>query len=186
MSLRSGLIALLLLPLLAVADARAGDEDFKVRAAWVNVRDSVFEVNARVDYPLDARVQAALDAGVAVNFDLDCLVVKQNRYWIDTTLLDVTLTRELTWNGLTQRYVLRERDSSEQQAFATLDEALAAAGEVTGWPVVVEPQLDGDATYSISVRAGYRRGSPARLRSLLPWLDGWNRRTEWHEWVLPR
>lgn len=185
MNARSGLIALLLLPLLAAA-AHAGEQEFKVRAAWVNVRDAVFEVHARVQYPLDTRVQTALDAGAPVNFDLECMVVKQNRYWLDTTLVEVRLTRQLTWNALAQRYVLRERESSEQQSFATLEEALAAAGEVTGWPVVVEPQLDGDATYSIRVRAGYRRGSPARLRGLLPWLDGWNRRTEWHSWVLPR
>lgn len=185
MSIRSGLLALLL-PCMAVAFAHAGEQEFKVRSAWVNVRDAVFEVNARIQYPLDARVQAALDAGASVNFDLDCLVVRQNRYWLDSTLVDVRLTRELTWNGLAQRYVLRERESSALQSFATLDEALAAAGEVTGWPVVVEPQLDGDATYSIRVRAGFRRGNPARLRGLLPWLDGWNRRTEWHTWVLPR
>ena len=54
-----------------------------------------------------------------------------------------------------------------------------------GWPVVVEPQLDSDGAYSIRVRAGYRRGSPARLRALLPWLDGWTRHTDWHSWVLP-
>jgi len=186
MSLRSGLIALLLLPVLAVAQAHAGEDPFRVRSAWVNVRDAVFEVHARVEFPVDPRVQRALDAGAPVHFDIDCQVVQQSRYWFDSTLVDVTLTRELTWNGLTQRYVLRERESSEQQSYATLEEALVAAGEVDGWPVVVEPQLDGDTTYSIRVRAGYRRGNPARLRGLLPWLDGWNRNTEWHAWVLPR
>lgn len=185
MSLRSGLVALLL-PFVAVAMAQAADAQFKLRSAWVNVRDAVFEVHARVDFPPDERLQEALDAGASVYFDLDCLVIRQNRFWIDSTLVDATLTRELTWNGLTQRYVLRERESSEQQSFATLAEALAAAGEVNDWPVVVEPQLDEDATYTIRVRAGYRRGNPPRLRGLLPWLDGWNRRTDWHAWALPR
>lgn len=186
MNLRSTLAALLLLPFLAVAFARAGEGDFEVRSAWVNVRDSVFEVNARIDYPVDQRVQAALDAGASVHFDLACMVVKQNRYWLDDNIVDVTLSRELSWNGLTQRYVLREAERTEQQSFATLDEALAAAGQVVNWPVVVEPQLDNDATYIIRVRAGYRRGSPARLRALMPWLDGWSARTDWHAWVLPR
>lgn len=186
MSFRSGLIALLLLPWLAAALAHAADDPFRVRSAWVNVRDSVFEVHARVEFPADPRVQRALDAGASVHFDIDCQVVRQSRYWLDSTLVDVTLTRELSWNGLTQRYVLRERESSETQSFATIEEALVAAGEVDGWPVVVEPQLDGDASYQIRVRAGYRRGNPARLRGLLPWLDGWNRNTEWHAWALPR
>lgn len=179
------LIALLLLLLLAVAMARAGEQDFKVRSAWVNVRDAVFEVNARIQYPLDPRVQEALDAGASVHFDLQCEVVKQSRYWLDSTLVDVKLERELTWNGLTQRYVLREGEHSEQLSFATLDEALAAAGHVESWPVVVGPQLESNASYQIRVRAAYRRGSPARLRALMPWGDDWSRRTEWHTWTLP-
>ena len=100
--------------------------------------------------------------------------------------VDVSLHRELSWNALTQLYELKARDGGEVKSFATVQEALAAAGEVVDWPVVVEPQLDPDATYQIRVRAGYRRGSPARLRALLPWIDGWNSRTEWHAWVLPR
>jgi hypothetical protein len=185
MSPRSGLAALLLLPFIAAGLVRANDGDFKVRSAWVNVRDAVFEVNARIQYPLDPRVQEALDAGASVHFDLECVVVRQNRYWLDSTVVDVQLERELTWNGLTQRYVLREGENSEQQSFPTLAEALSAAGQVVNWPVVVGSQLDADASYYIRVRAGYRRGSPARLRVLMPWLDGWSRRTEWHSWTLP-
>jgi hypothetical protein len=179
------LAALLLLPLLAVVVAHAAGQDFRVRSAWVNLRDTVFEVNARVEYPLDPRVQAALEAGASVHFDLQCVVVRESRYWFDGTVVDVVLERELTWNGLTQRYVLREGEHSELQSFASLEEALAAAGQVVNWPVVVGSQLDADASYYIRVRAAYRRGSPARLRALLPWGDDWSRRTEWHTWTLP-
>jgi hypothetical protein len=50
----------------------------------------------------------------------------------------------------------------------TLDQALEAAGIVEGWPVVVEPQLDPDSTYTISVRAGVRRGRMSdALRALI-------------------
>lgn len=186
MKFRSGLLALLLLPILVAGWARAADGEFTVSSAWVNVRGAVFEVNARVDYPLDRRMREALDAGAIVHFALDCVIEKQSRYWLDTSLVDVTLHRELSWNALTQLYELKVRDGTEVQSFATVEVALAAAGEVVDWPVVVEPQLDPDATYQIRVRAGYRRGSPARLRALLPWIDGWNSRTEWHAWVLPR
>jgi Domain of unknown function (DUF4390) len=185
-SFRTHLVALLLLLPLAAAPLRASTADFLVSSAWVNVRNGVFEMNASIDYPLEERVQTALDAGVSVHFDLRCVVETKGRYWFDDTLVDVVLRRELAWNALTQSYVLREVDSREQRSFATLAEAMAAAGEIVGWPVVVEPQLDPDETYRIRVRASYRRGSLARLRGLLPWFDGWNRETEWHSWTLPR
>jgi hypothetical protein len=186
-SFRSHLVALmLLLPLAAAAPLRASTADFLVSSAWVNVRNGVFEVNALIDYPLEERVQVALDAGVSVHFDLRCVVETKGRYWFDDTMVDVMLRRELVWNALTQSYVLKDVDSREQRSFATLPEALTAAGEIVDWPVVVEPQLDPDETYRIRVRASYRRGSPARLRGLLPWFDGWSRETEWHAWTLPR
>ena len=63
MSLRLAVFALLLLPLAAVGQARASTEVFQVSSAWVNVNGGVFEVNARIDYPLEDRVKAALDVG---------------------------------------------------------------------------------------------------------------------------
>jgi hypothetical protein len=138
-------------------------------------------------FPADDRVRAALDAGATIDFDLQAVVEKENRYWLDTTLVDVVLRRALSWNGLAQRYVVKEFPGGELRSFVTLDEALVAAGEVVNWPVVVETQLDPEATYLIRVRAGFRRGSlPASLRTLMPWSDGWNRRSKWYTWTLPR
>jgi Domain of unknown function (DUF4390) len=186
MSLRSGLFALLLLPLAAAA-AEQADGKWLLDSAWVNVRGAVFEVNARAAYPVDERVRTTLDAGATVYFDIQALVEKKSRYWFDDTLVDVTLKRALTWNALTRRYELKELADGELRTFATLEHAVVAAGEVVNWPVIVEPQLDQDANYRIRVRAGYHRGSlPASLQALLPWSDGWNRRSEWSSWTLPR
>lgn len=177
------LLALWLLPWAAVHAA----ERVEVRSAYVNVRGGVFELNARTVFPPDEQVRTALAAGATINFDLQAVVNKQRRYWMDQTLVDVILRRELSWNEVSQRYVLRDVDRGEQQSFADLEEALVAAGTVQDWPVVVEPQLDPDATYEISVRAGFRRGRlPNTLRSLIFWSDGWNRRSPWYTWILPR
>jgi hypothetical protein len=186
MSLRSASLALLLLlPLAAAEPARAADP--QVESAWVNVRGAVFEVNARTEFPADERVRTALESGVTIDFDLQAVVEKENRYWLNTTLVDVILRRSLAWNALAQRYLLKDEHSGQQRSFITLDEALLAAGEVVDWPVVVEPQLDPEASYSIRLRAGYRRGGlPASLTVLMPWSDGWNRRSKWYTWTLPR
>ena len=75
--------------------------------------------------------------------------------------------------------------SGDQKSFATLQQALAYLGKVDGWPILVEPQLDG-GRYIISVRAGVRRGKlPASLRALLFWTDDWQRVSKWYSWSLP-
>ena len=186
MSLRAGMVAWLLLPLL-VAQPVQGVEPIQVEAAWVNVRGAVFEVNARVAYAGDKSVRAALEDGATVQFELQAVVEKQHRYWWDATVVDVVLRRALSRNALTERYELKDLPAGELRTFATLEEAMMVAGEVVDWPVVLEPQLDPEANYRMRVRAGYRRGNvPSSLQALLPWSDGWNRRSEWSSWILPR
>jgi hypothetical protein len=180
-----GFVALLLLPLFAaVAHASTG---FTVQSAVVTVRDGVYELDARVIFPLNDDVRSSLANGATVRLALQAVVEKQRRYWFDKQLVDATLRRELTWNAVSQRYILKYVDRGEQDSFVALDEALAAVGVMNGWRILVESRLDPETTYEISVRAGYRSSSlPNALRALAFWSDGWVHRTQWKSWILPR
>ena len=182
-------IAVLLLLLSAVGGVTAAalDGKLEVQSAYVTVREGIFELNARTIYPLNDDIRTALTDGIKLGFELQAVVNRQRRFWVDQTMVDITLRRELFWHAVSERYVLRDPDRGEQQVFVSLDQALAAAGVVTAWPVVVEPQLQPDSTYSISVRARIRRGHlPATLRALIWWSDSWKRSSEWYTWTLPR
>jgi hypothetical protein len=173
--------------LLAGAPVARAADDVVVQSAFVNVRGGVFELNARTIYPLNDDVRVALGDGATVNLELRAVVDRQRRYWVDDTLVEVVLRRDLSWNALTGRYLLRDVARGEQESFAALDEALIAAGMVNDWPVVVEPQLDPDGAYVIRVRARIRRGRlPDALGALRFWTDGWNRSSKWYTWILPR
>ena len=175
----------LLLPLVVALPAHAA-EDIVVRSASVKVQGDVFELKVRSEFPVDEQLRTALTSGATVDLDLQVTVERKKRYWLDKQLVEDNLRRELFLNALSQRYVLKEIESGQQQTFATLEEALAAAGIVESWPVKVEPKLDPDATYEISVRARLRRGRvPSALRALTFWTRYWNR-SEWYTWTLPR
>jgi hypothetical protein len=181
-----GLVLALLLACAPLARA-AESSDPAVTSAYVTVQDGVFLLNVRTEYPLTEDIRRALDDGVTLNFDLQALVQKQRRYWYDADLVDATLRRELSWHAVSERYVLKDLSLGGQQLFTSLEEALEAAGTVQGWPVIVEPQLEADGVYEISVRASTRRGHmPDALRLLLIWSDSWNRSSDWYVWVLPR
>jgi hypothetical protein len=184
---RGGFMSALLLVCAMLCPVAQARDDIVVQSAFVNVRAGVFELNARTIFPLNEDVRAALADGATISLELRAVVEKKRRYWWDATLVDVTLKRELTWNAVSERYILREPDHTEQESFTALDQALSAAGQVQAWPVVVEPQLDPDATYAIRVRAGVRRGRlPGALRTLMFWSDDWNRSSDWYSWILPR
>ena len=182
-------VALLLLSLLVTGPiaADALDGTLEVRSAYVNVDGGVFQLNARMVFPLNDDIRSALKDGVTLYFDLQALVERRRRYWLDATVVDITLRRELSWHEVSERFVVRDVERGELENFTSLDQALQAIGSVDNWPVVVEPQLDADGSYEIRVRASVRRGSmPDALRTLIWWSDSWHRSSEWYSWSLPR
>jgi hypothetical protein len=181
---------LLLLSLAVAAPLRAAD-DIELQAFNVGTRAGKYEFSGRAIVPADDEVRTALASGVTINLRLEALVEKRNKYWVDETVEKGRLQRELSWNALSQRYVLRydskEAEAGRQQTFATLEEALVAAGDVQNWAVVVEAELDPDASYRFSMRASLRRGRLAStLKDLTFWTRYWNHRSEWQSWTLRR
>jgi hypothetical protein len=169
----------------SVGFADALDGVLEVRSAYVNVDKGVFLLYARVEYPLGPNLRNTLKDGVTLTFDLDARVDRERHFWFNANIVDLTLRRELTYHAVSDRYVVRDTRSRDQQSFSTLDEALDYLARVDGWPILVEPQLDG-GSYTISVRAGVRRGHlPASLRAILFWTDDWARVSEWYTWSLP-
>jgi Domain of unknown function (DUF4390) len=167
------------------ASADALDGALEVRSAYVNIDHGVFLLHARVDYPVGPSVRDALRDGITLAFDLDVRVDRERRFWFNASVVDLTLRRELSYHAVSDRYVVRDSRSGDQDSFATIEEALDFLGRVDAWPILVEPQLDG-GNYTISVRAGVRRGHlPASLRALMFWTDDWARQSEWYTWTLP-
>ena len=167
------------------ASADALDGVLEVRSAYVNIDNGVFLLHARVEYPITPAIRAALRDGVTLTFELDTRVERERRLWFNSSVVDLTLRRELMYHAVSDRYVVRDVKTGQQENFPTLDEAMTYLGRIDGWPILVEPQLNG-GSYLISVRAGVRRGRlPASLRALFFWTDDFRRVSEWYSWSLP-
>ena len=182
---RFAALCVLLLAAWSLSFADALDGVFEVRSAYVNIDKGVFLLHARVAYPVSEAIRSAIKDGVTLTFDLDARVDRERHFWFNANIVDLTLRRELTYHAVSDRYVVRDTRSRDQVSFPTLEEALDHLGKIEAWPILVEPQLDG-GTYTISVRAGMRRGHlPASLRAILFWTDDWARVSEWYTWSLP-
>jgi hypothetical protein len=119
------------------------------------------------------------------------IVSRERRFWMDESVAEYTLKRELSYHAVSDRYLTREVGSasttSEQHSYATLEEALEALGTVDAWPFLIAPQLSQNRQYRVALRAGVRRGRlPDTLRVLLFWTDDWHRESEWFSWSLQR
>ena len=170
--------------------ADALDGLLEVRSAYMALENGVYQLFARVDYPVNEDIRAALKDGLTLTFDLDVIVARERRFWVDDDLANYTLHRELVYHAVSDRYLTRDIDpraSMQQHSYATLEEALEALGTVDAWPVLVASQLAANREYRVSLRAGVRRGRlPDTLRVLLFWTDDWHRESEWFSWSLQR
>ena len=88
---------------------------------------------------------------------------------------------------MSQRYIVRNINSGEQESFATLYAALNNLGRVQGLRVIEDSRLEEDSRYRFRLRALLSlRQYPAPLRMLFFWRDQWQLQSEWFEWQLER
>src|SRR5215212_3250906 len=96
----------------AAARADVLDGVLEVRSAYVTVEQGVFQLFARVAYPVNDDVRAALKDGLMLGFDLDVVVSRERRFWTDETIAEYTLRRELIYHAVSDRYVARDVDAN--------------------------------------------------------------------------
>ena len=99
----------------------------------------------------------------------------------------LVVSYELEYRPLSQRYIVRNLNSGDQDSFATLYSALNNLGRIQGLPVVDDSILEPDKAYRIRLRARLSTEQyPAPLRILFFWRDEWQLESEWFEWLLER
>ena len=107
----------------------------------------MFQLFARVAYPVNDDIRAALKDGLTLNFDLDVVVSRERRFWVDETVAEYTLRARaaaITRSAIATSRATSTRASSEQHSYATLEEALEALGTVDAWPFLLSPQLSAE------------------------------------------
>jgi hypothetical protein len=173
-----------------ISRSDALDGILEVRSAYATVEQNALLLFARVAYPVNDDIRAALKDGLSLTFDLDVIVSRERRFWIDADVQEYTIKRELSYHAVSDKYLTRtldERPGTDQQSYASLEEALEDLGTVDGYPLLTTSQLSPNRQYRISLRAGVRRGHLAdSLRVILFWTDDWHRESEWFSWSLQR
>ena len=194
-TLTNGLIALLaavcaMVLLLAPAWSQERPEQagyFDVRSASTTLVDGVHLLESRLQLLLSDDALDALNSGVALRIELNLEVIRQRNIWPDPVDATLTVGYELEYRPLSQRYIVGNLNSGEQDSFATLYSALNNLGRIQGLPVLDDAILEPDRTYRVRLRARLSTEQyPAPLRILFFWRDEWQLDSEWFEWLLER
>jgi hypothetical protein len=181
-----------LLAVLALGAGSAQDDIeregyFEVRSASTEEINGVHTLDARLQLVLSSEALAALESGVTLTIEMQLQVIRVRRYLIDSVDAELAVRYELEYRPLSQRYIVKNLNSGNQDTFATLYSALNSLGRVQGLPVIDEALLLPDRPYRLRLRVMLNTQQyPAPLRLLFFWRGQWQLQSEWFEWSLER
>jgi len=163
------------------------DTKLAVTDAAVAIDDGVYELDARLELGLPEQARRAIDAGLTLHLRYDIEVARVRRYVPDAEVASLEQSYELSYHALSQRYLVRNLNTGEQQDFGTLQSALDSLAEVRGLPLLDSGLLEPGSSYEFRVRAVLTlRSAPDTLSWLLFWTDDWSATSEWYAWTLRR
>ncbi len=160
---------------------------FDVRSAATTMIAGVHELEARLQLILSAEALDALNSGVPLTIELNLEVIRVRGLWLDAVEAELTVTYELEYRPLSQRYIVRNLNSGDENSFSTLYSALNNLGRIQGLPVIDDALLNPGSAYRMRLRAFLStRQYPAPLRILFFWRSQWQLKSDWYEWTLER
>ena len=163
------------------------DTRLEVTAASVALDEGVFELDAQLDLSIPEAGRRAIEAGLTLELDYQIEIARVRRYLPDAEVASLQQSYELSYHALSQRYLLRNLNTGEQQDFGTLQAAFDRLAEVRGLPLLDSSLLEPGSTYEFRVRAELNlRTAPDSLGWLLFWTDDWSATSEWYAWTLRR
>ena len=189
-TLRGALIGAAVVLLSGVALAQNAVERvgyFEVRSASTELVGGVHMLDARLQLVLSSEALNALNSGVPLTIELQMQVIRSRRFYLDALDAELAFRFELEYRPISQRYIVRNLNTGNQDSFATLYSALNNLGRVQRLPVIDESLLIPDRDYRVRLRALLATEHySAPLRLLFFWRDEWQLKSEWYEWKLER
>ena len=190
---RRAIVALLAMLVVLTGAAGFAQDDieregyFEVRSASTVLADGVHLLDSRLQLVLSSEALEALNSGVPLTIELQMQVIRVRRFYMDALDAELAVRFELEFRPLSQRYIVRNLNSGDQDSFATLYSALNNLGRVQALPVIDDALLAPGRAYRVRARAMLQtKQYSAPLRLLFFWRSQWQLQSEWFEWTLDR
>ena len=168
---------------LCYAPDSLAQQRFDIRSAYVERAEGVYQLNATLDFDIGEGARAAVRDGAPFTLHLEIVVRRQRSYWLDEVVATLDQSYELVYHALSDRYLVRNVNSGEQESYATLDAALDSLRVISNLPILDQALVRQEQRHEISLRASLDvRTMPDTLRFILFWSDDWRQRSEWYTW----
>lgn len=156
----------------------------EVIRASIELDEGVYDLDVDLGLDLPNGARRAIEAGLTLKLNYEIEINRVRRYLPDPGVASLVQSYELSYHALSQRYLLRNRNSGEQQDFGGLSAALDRLATLRGLPLLDASLLESGTTYEVRVRAVLTlRSAPDTLSWLLFWTEDWSATSEWYAWT---
>lgn len=172
-----------LLPPGAHADNNSGG--FVIRTAYTELLNGVYYLSADVDLSMSGQALNALENSVPLTVEWQIEVIHPRFLLWNQTVARLTERYQISYHPLTQRFVIKNLNSGEQQSFASYRDAILNLGQVNDLPVIDASLLEPHTRYMIRMRAVLDiTDFPGPLKLIASLFKGWDLSSDWYAWVL--
>lgn len=179
--IRITLLCGLLLLLCPGSSTAASEPTPEIKDIIVTTSDNNLLLFATVKNSFTREMLDGVKNGIPVVFTYYLELVKTSSNWLDTTLVESTVTRTMTFDSGKQEYRVTFSDQSDKTVTTTdLEQAKLLMAEMNGIKVIDLGQLVRDAPYAIHFKVTLKKGSlPLGMHRLLPIPALWDFETDW-------
>lgn len=178
-------VALCFIATAVVPAGAADDSRLVLREVSVTIDEGVYELDAKLDLTLPDGARRAVESGLTLRLTYEVSVERVRRYMPDAGVAALEQRYEVSYHALSQRYLVKNLNTGEQQDFGSLQGALERVTELRGLPVLDASLLSDGPVYEGRIRAVLGMNTaPDVFGWLLFWTDDWSAESEWKTWTL--
>ena len=165
--------------------AHAEDESkLTIRDVQVALDEGVYELDAKVDLVVPDGARKAVESGLTLRLTYEIKVDRVRRYMPDAGIAALEQRYEVSYHALSQRYLVKNLNTGEQQDFGSLQAALERVGDLHGLPVIDAALVSDGPVYEGGIRAVLKMNTaPDVFGWLLFWTDDWSAASDWKTWT---
>jgi hypothetical protein len=166
--------------------AQAQDESqLTILAAEASLDEGVYELDAKLDLMLPDGARKAVESGLTLRLTYEITVDRVRRYMPDASVAALEQRYEVSYHALSQRYLVKNLNTAEQQDFGSLQAALDRICDLRGLPVIDTALVAEGPVYEGRIRAVLGMNTaPDVFGWLLFWTDDWSAESNWKTWTL--
>jgi hypothetical protein len=183
MSLRLVASLLLALALTFGWAAQARADSIEISDLSLQANDDGYVLDADFEIDLNARLEDAINKGVALYFEVEFELTRKRWYWFDEHPVSRQLTLRLSYHALTRQY--RVSRGALHQSFSSLSDALRVLSRVRSWQVLERAEVGAGTDYQAALRMRLditQLPKPFQVNALTS--RDWNLASEWRRWPL--